>query len=177
MIEPFLGHLPDVHESAWVHPRATLIGRVTLGADCSIWPHATLRGDEGDIVVGAGTNLQDSVTVHTYTDERTVIGARVTVGHNAVVHGATVEDECLIGIGAVLLDGARIGTGSVIAAGALVPPRSVIPPGSVVMGTPGRVIRPVGPRERREIDYGWQRYVHLARVYREGALSSGRARR
>lgn len=165
MIEPYDGHWPEVHPTAFVHPQASVIGKVTIGRQSSIWPHATLRGDEGEIHIGARTSIQDSATVHCYTHKQTTVGDQVTVGHNAVIHGAHVESDCVIGLGALLLDDARVGHHSVIAAGSLIAPRVVIPPRSLVFGTPGRVRREVGPKELHDIEYGWQRYLELMAAY------------
>ncbi len=165
MIEPYDGHWPVVHATAYVHPQASVIGKVTIGPQSSIWPHATLRGDEGEIIIGARTSIQDSVSVHCYTHKRTVVGDQVTVGHNAVIHGAEVESDCVIGLGALLLDDCRIGRFSVIAAGSLIAPRVVIPPRSLVFGAPGRVRREVGEKELHDIEYGWQRYLELMAAY------------
>jgi carbonic anhydrase/acetyltransferase-like protein (isoleucine patch superfamily) len=120
------------------------MGDVTLGEDSSVWYGAVLRGDMDAIVVGAQTNLQDGAIVHVDDGFPCIVGARVGVGHRVILHGCTVEDECLIGMGSVLLNGVRIGTGSVIAAGAVVPEGMTVPPGSLVMGVPGRIVRPVG---------------------------------
>ena len=166
MIEPFDGHHPTLDPTAWIHASAVVIGRVSLNAHTSIWPHATLRGDEGAIRVGEGTNIQDGSTVHmTGGLSETTIGARCTVGHNVILHGCTVEDDCLIGMGAVILDGAVIGRGSYIGASTLVPGGKVIPPGSFVFGNPFKILRAVGPRELAWIDQGWRHYVEQAAKY------------
>ena len=166
--ESFDGIWPTIDPTAWVHSRATVIGDVTLGAEVSIWPNATLRGDEGRIIIGPGSNIQDGSTVHlTGGMSETMVGARVTVGHNVILHGCIVEDDCLIGMGAVLLDNARIGAGSFIGAGTLIPPGKIIPPGSFVVGNPFRIIRPCGPREAEWIAHGCQHYIEQARKYRE----------
>lgn len=166
--EPFEAHWPEIGEDCWIHARATLIGQVRLGRGVSVWPGATLRADEGAIVVGEYSNIQDGTTVHmTGGLTETHIGARVTVGHNVILHGCTVEDDCLIGMGALLLDGARIGRGSYIGAGTLIPPNKVIPPGSFVMGNPYRIVRACGPREAEWIDHAWRHYVEQAAKYRQ----------
>lgn len=168
-LESFDGHWPEVDASAFLHRTATLIGRVRIGADCSVWPHATLRGDEGEIVVGPGTNIQDNTVVHmTGGRSDTLIGARVTIGHACVIHGCRIEDDCLIGMGAIILDNAVIGRGSYIGAGTLVPGGKTIPPGSMVYGNPFQIVRPCGPREIEWIDYAWRHYRDTAAKYRQG---------
>jgi carbonic anhydrase/acetyltransferase-like protein (isoleucine patch superfamily) len=159
MLQEYDGVRPTVHPEAWVHEGAWLIGDVHLARGVSVWPGCVLRGDMGAIRVGEDSNLQDGTICHDTTDlSETLVGARVTVGHRVVLHGCVVEDECLIGMGAIVMDNARIGTGSFVAAGALVPPGRVIPPGSMVMGVPGRVVRPVGEREREQIAFSWTSY-------------------
>lgn len=170
VIQSLPGMTPDLHPSAWVHDTAVVIGQVTLEANVNVWPHATLRGDEGRIHIGAGSNIQDGTTVHmTGGLSHSIVGARVTVGHNVILHGCVVEDDCLIGMGAILLDNCRIGRGSYIGAGALVTGGKEIPPGSFVFGNPARVIRPCGEREAEWIAHAWSHYVELAEKYRAGA--------
>lgn len=144
------------------------MGDVTLGEDSSVWYGAVLRGDMAPIVLGARSNLQDGTIVHVDEGFPCIIGARVGVGHRVILHGCTVEDECLIGMGSVLLNGVRIGTGSVIAAGAVVPEGMNIPPGSLVMGVPGRIVRPVGEALARRIEETWAHYIEQARAHRAG---------
>lgn len=164
--EPFDGVWPTVHPTAWIHARASVIGQVALGADVSIWPGATLRADEGRIAIGAGSNIQDGSTVHmTGGWTHTMVGARVTVGHNVVLHGCTVGDDCLIGMGAVLLDGVEVGAGSYIGAGTLIPPNKIIPPGSFVFGNPFKIVRPCGEREAEWIRYAAEHYIELKNKY------------
>lgn len=166
-LETFEGHSPDVDPEAFVHPRAVLIGKVKVEALASIWPNATLRGDDGHITIGACTSIQDGAVVHlTGGISHTVVGQRVTVGHNVTLHGATVEDDCLIGMGAIILDNAHIGHHSLVGAGALVTQGTVIPPYSLVLGSPAKVIRPLKERELEQIDQGWRVYVEHARRYR-----------
>ncbi|MEZ4469390.1 MAG: gamma carbonic anhydrase family protein [bacterium] len=168
MIQAFCGTTPALDPSAWVHPSAVVIGQVTLGPRVSIWPCATLRGDEGRIVVGADSNIQDGSMVHmTGGLSHTVVGERVTVGHGVILHGCTVEDDCLIGMGAILLDDCVIGRGSYIGAGTLIPGGKVIPPNSFVFGNPYRVVRAVGERERGWIEHGWKHYTEQAAKYRD----------
>lgn len=130
---------PDIHPDAYVHPDAVVIGNVTLGAQASVWPTAVLRGDDGHIVVGARTSVQDGTVVHCTSTEPTIIGADCTVGHNVHIEGATIGDRCLISSGSVVLNGSSIGYGAVVAAGAVVVPNARIPERSMVLGVPARV--------------------------------------
>lgn len=147
-----------------------MLGDVTLGPRSSVWYGAVLRGDMDRIEVGADTNLQDGTIVHVDSGLPALIGARVGVGHRVVLHGCTVEDECLIGMGSVLLNGVRIGTGSVVAAGAVVREGMVVPAGSLVMGVPARVVRPVDDDLRARIRGTWEHYVAEAERHRAGAF-------
>jgi len=144
------------------------MGDVTLGPRASVWYGAVLRGDMDRIEIGEDTNLQDGTIVHVDEGRPALIGARVGVGHRAIVHGCTVEDDCLIGMGSILLNGVVLSTGSVVAAGAVVREGMVIPPGSLVMGVPARVVRPVDDGLRARIRATWQHYVELARRHRAG---------
>lgn len=165
---PPMRRTPRVHPEAFVHPLAAVIGEVELGARASVWPFAVLRGDGDRIAVGADSNVQDGAVVHVDPGVPAVIGARVTVGHRAIVHGATVEDDCLVGMGAVLLNGVTVGRGSIVAAGAVVPEGLIVPPGSLVMGVPGRVRRPTTDDERARVARGAARYVELQLAHRRG---------
>lgn len=171
MIEAFGGHHPITTPTTWIHPLACVIGEVRLGARVSIWPGAVLRGDQGAIEVGDDSNIQDGSVLHD-TGGRSVtrVGAWVTVGHRAILHGCVVGDGCLIGMGAIVLDNAEIGEGSIVGAGALVTAGTRIPPGSLVLGSPARVARPVTDEQRRWIEHSWRTYVGLC----EARLSAGR---
>lgn len=147
MIITIRGHTPDLHPESWVAPNAALIGRVRIAARASVWYSVTLRAEAEPIDIGAGTNIQDGVTIHVDPEYPVRVGAGVSVGHNAVLHGCTVEDGALIGMGAIVLNGAVIGAGSLIAAGALIPQGVVIPPRSLVAGVPGRVRRELSDAE------------------------------
>ena len=151
---------PTLAPTARLAETAAVIGDVRLGEGVSVWYGAVLRGDDGPIQVGDGSNIQDGAVLH---GSRVAIGREVTVGHGAIVHGCTVEDGCLIGMGATLLDGCVIGRGSIIAAGALVPPGKIIPPGSLVMGVPGKVIRVLSEEERQKIKDDAAHYVEAGR--------------
>ena len=163
MIQSCRGNTPAIHPTARVAENATLIGDVAVEQDASIWFGAVLRGDDGRIRIGARSNIQDNAVLHCDPDLPMDVGRDVTVGHAAILHSCTVEDGCLVGMGAVLLDGCVVGQGSIVAAGALVPPGKIIPPGSMVMGVPGRVVRPVTEAERLETLAGAEHYVQLGR--------------
>src|SRR6266542_6527940 len=134
---------PTIHPTAFIAPSASIMGDVTVESDASIWYQAVLRADLAPITVGAQSNIQDGAIVHVDEGLPCTIGRRVGVGHRVILHGCVVEDECLIGMGSVLLNGVRVGTGSVVGAGAGVPEGLQVPPRSVVMGVPGRIVRTV----------------------------------
>ncbi|WFB11447.1 gamma carbonic anhydrase family protein [Streptomyces sp. LX-29] len=158
---------PRVDPRAYTAPTSVVIGDVTLAAGSSVWYHAVLRADCGPIVLGADSNIQDNCTVHVDPGFPVTVGERVTVGHNVVLHGCTVEDDVLVGMGATVLNGARIGAGSLIAAQALVPQGMVVPPGSLVAGVPARVKRELTAEEREHIKINAQMYLGLATTHRE----------
>ncbi len=161
---------PTIDPTAYVHPDAVIIGSVWIGEQSSIWPGAVLRGDEGEIRIGARTSIQDNTVIHVTSHfSGTTIGSDCTIGHSAIIHACTVEDFCLIGMGSIILDGAVIGRGSLVGAGALVTPGTDIPPKSLVIGSPAKVKRPVNSQEREQIEYGATHYVELTRRY----LASG----
>ena len=160
MLRPYKSIWPAVHPTAFVDQSAQVIGDVHLGAESSIWMNCVVRGDVHAIRIGRRSNIQDLTLVHVMRDTNpTVIGDNVTVGHSAVIHGCTIEDRCLIGMGAILLNGVRVGTGSIVAAGALVPEGMVIPPGSMVMGIPAKVRRALTPEEDASILWYADNYV------------------
>lgn len=167
MIEPWQQHDPQIDPSAWVHSSAVIIGEVRLGPRVSVWPGVVLRGDQGSITVGAESNLQDGVIAHaTGGSSHTWVGERVTVGHRALLHGCRVESDCLVGMGAILLDNCVIESGCIIGAGALVPVGRRIPARSLVLGTPGRVIRRVTDAELLDvIAHGRDEYLALIDSY------------
>jgi len=159
---------PNIDPEAWVAPGAVLLGRITVRRGASIWYGCVLRSDfEGaEIVIGEDTNIQDATLVHVDTDAPCLIGARVTVGHGAILHAATVEDDCLIGMGAIVLSGARVGRGAVVAAGALVPEGAAIPPGALAAGIPAKVRRDLTDADRAMMGHGWRVYAKLKEVHR-----------
>ena len=161
---------PRIDPTAFIAPGAVVLGDVTLGPRSSVWYQAVLRGDMAPIVIGAATNIQDGTIVHVDEGKPATIGARVGVGHRVILHGCTVEDECLIGMGSVLLNGVVIGTGSVVAAGAVIPEGMVVPPGSLVMGVPAKVARPVDDALRARIRGTWEHYVVEAERHRGGTF-------
>lgn len=158
---------PTLHPSAFIVPGATVIGDVTLGAESSVWYSAVLRGDLNRIIIGSQSNIQDGAVVHLADDFPAIVGERVTVGHRATVHACTVDDEVLIGMGAIILDGAEIGACSIIGANALVTTGMKIPPGSLVLGSPGKVVRPLSSDEQNRIKRWALKYVENARIFRE----------
>lgn len=161
----YFAQLPDIHPSAWVAPGAALIGHVTLEEEASIWYHTTLRGDINRIHIGPRSNIQDGSVIHLENDIPTIVGELVTVGHKALLHACTIQDEVLIGMGAIILDGAEIGARSIIGAGAIVTKGKKIPPGSLVLGTPGKVVRQLDLQEQQEIRHWAEKYVTLSRYY------------
>lgn len=157
-----------MHADAFVHPAAHVIGDVTLGARASVWPTAVLRGDTAPIVVGPESNVQDGAVLHVDHGVPCTLGARVAVGHRAVVHGATVQADCLIGMGAILLNRVVVGSGSIVAAGAVCREGMEIPPDSLVVGVPARVTRETTADERERIARTVASYLVLQREHREG---------
>ncbi len=156
----------QIDRSAWIAETATVVGDVWIGSGSSVWFGAVLRGDVETIRIGQQTNVQDLACLHADPGMPCTLGNRITMGHQAIVHGATVEDECLIGIGAIVLNGAQIGRQSIIGAGALIAEGKVIPPRSLVVGMPGRVIRQVSDEELEHLARGWQHYADAAQQYK-----------
>lgn len=149
-----------VTQGAYVAPTAQIIGDVTLAQDVNVWYGAVLRGDCGAITVGDGTNIQDLCVVH----EKTAIGKYCTVGHGAIVHGCTIGDNCMIGIGAIVLSGAVIGDNCIVGAGALVTGKTNAPPGSLLLGSPAKVVRTVSEEQLEELRTNAEHYIQLAKV-------------
>lgn len=160
MLRRYRSTYPTVHPSAFVDVSAQVIGDVHLGAESSVWMNVVVRGDVHSIRIGTRSNIQDLTVVHAMLGTNpTEIGDDVTVGHGAMVHGCTIEDRCLIGMGAILLNGCHIGSGSIVAAGTVVPEGMVIPPGSMAMGVPAKVRRSLTPEEDASITRYADRYV------------------
>lgn len=161
-LDTFLRKRPTVGPNVYIASTAVVIGDVTLGAHSSVWYNAVLRGDINRIIVGEYSNIQDNAVLHLADNFLCILGRHVTVGHSAIVHACTVEDECLIGMGATILDGARIGAQSIVGANALVTQETVVPPGSMVLGSPAKVVRPLTQAERESLR-GWaDKYVQNA---------------
>ena len=160
------GRVPRLAATSWAAPGAVLVGDVVLGERASVWYGAVLRAESAAIRIGAGSNLQDGVVVHVDAGSDAVIGAGVSVGHNAVLHGCTLEDGVLVGMNATVLNGAVIGSGSLVAAGAVVLEGSVIPPGSLVAGVPAKVRRELTEEERAGIRTNAESYLALAELHR-----------
>jgi carbonic anhydrase/acetyltransferase-like protein (isoleucine patch superfamily) len=168
MIRAYRGIVPKIAASAYIDPSAQIIGDVVVGERSSIWPNVTARGDVNSIHIGEESNIQDNSVLH--CDEGPFglrIGNRVTVGHLVMLHGCTIEDDCLIGIGAVILNGAKIGKGSAIAAGAVVPEGVEVPAQSMAMGVPAKVKRQVTEEESARFRANAEHYVRSARFYRD----------
>ncbi len=166
MIRAFQGILPVVPKSAFIEETAVVIGDVVMGEDCSVWFHAVIRGDVNSIRIGDRTNVQDLCMLHvTHDTAPLVIGSDVTIGHHVVLHGCTIKDRVLIGMGAIVMDGAVIGEDCVVGAGALVTEGTVVPPKSLLLGSPAKVKRPVTHQELAWIRESAQNYVTYARQY------------
>jgi len=160
---------PTIHPTAYIHPTAVVTGDVALGARVSVWPTAVIRGDTDRITIGADTNVQDGTIIHVDHGVPTTIGARVGIGHRAIVHGATIEDDVLIAMGAILLNNVHVGTGSIVGAGAVCREGMRIPPHSLVLGVPARVTRQTTDAERQRIRNTVESYLDLQDEYRKGA--------
>ena len=163
---------PTLEDTTFVAAGATVIGAVTLGHESSVWYGAVLRGDINSVVIGAQSNVQDLSVLHVSDDFAAIVGERVTIGHRAIVHACTVGDEVLVGMGAILLDGAEIGPRCIIAAGALVTKGMQIPEGSLVVGSPGRVVRQLSLEEQRANAALAMKYVEVSRRYRDLGLNA-----
>jgi carbonic anhydrase/acetyltransferase-like protein (isoleucine patch superfamily) len=171
-IAPHHGFHPQIDAGAWVHPRAMVIGEVSLGADASVWPGAVIRGDVNSIAIGEATNIQDGSVLH--VSHKTpanpaggplVIGARVTVGHTVILHACTLSDECLIGMGSIILDRAVVQEHVLLGAGSLVPEGKVLESGHLYLGRPAKLVRKLTDEEIAYFSYSAQHYVALARSY------------
>jgi carbonic anhydrase/acetyltransferase-like protein (isoleucine patch superfamily) len=167
---PFLPTHLRVDPSVFIAPGAVVVGEVSIGADSSVWYHATVRGDMAPVRIGRESNVQDGAVIHVHDRHPAEVGDRVVIGHRAIVHGARVEDEVLVGMGAILLNGARIGPRSMVGAGAVVPEGFEVPEGSLVLGVPARVVRALSEAEVERIINNARQYVEYARLYRLGEL-------
>jgi carbonic anhydrase/acetyltransferase-like protein (isoleucine patch superfamily) len=161
----------SIDPTAFIHPLAFVCGDVTLGARVSVWPTAVVRGDTAPITIGDDSNVQDGTVVHVDHGVPCTIGARVAIGHRAIVHGATIEDDCLIGMGATLLNRVHVGSGSIVGAGAVCREGQVIPANSLVLGVPGRVVRQTTAEERERIRRTVASYLDLQERHAKGAFA------
>ena len=170
-LETFLRARPKLGQDVYVASNATVMGDVTLGDYSSVWCNAVLRGDINRIVVGHHSNVQDNAVLHLADEFGCIIGNYVTVGHGAIVHACTIEDEVLVGMGSIVLDGAVVGAQSIIGARALVPQGAQIPPGSMVLGVPGKVVRALSPEERAGLKAWAEKYVGVAAYYLKNQIN------
>jgi carbonic anhydrase/acetyltransferase-like protein (isoleucine patch superfamily) len=166
----FPGILQMIDPTVFIAQGAIVLGDVDLGNDVSVWYNAVIRGDTDKITIGAETNIQDLTMIHADPGIPCVVGNRVTVGHRVILHGCTIEDDCLIGMGAIVLNNVHVGKGSVIGAGAVLLEGTEVPPGSVVVGIPGRVKGQVDAAMLARLEHGWRHYVDQARRHRAGEL-------
>jgi carbonic anhydrase/acetyltransferase-like protein (isoleucine patch superfamily) len=157
----------EIDPSVFVAPNATLVGRIAIGPEASVWFGVVIRADTAPVTIGRATNIQDNSVIHVDTGQPVTLGHHVTIGHRAIVHGATVEPHVVIGMGAIILNGAVIGAESIIGAGSVVTERANIPPRSLVLGVPGKVVRPVTEKELAYIRHAASAYVAYGRQYRE----------
>ncbi len=171
-ISAFNGLTPELAPGAWVHPRATVIGEVMLGENASVWPGAVIRGDVNSIRIGAGTNIQDNSVLHVSHKSEAdpaggplVIGDRVTVGHSVILHACTIEDECLIGMGSIILDRAVIKRNVLLGAGSLVPEGKTLESGYLYLGRPAKMVRELTLEELAYFNYSAEHYIRLKRAY------------
>ncbi len=159
---------PTIPKTAWLADTARVRGRVTLGEHVSVWFGAVIRAEDEPVVVGDNSNIQDGALLHISQGFPCHVGANVTIGHQAIVHGCTVEDGVLIGMGAIVLDGAVIGRGAIVAAGAVVPPGMIVPPETMVVGVPAKVIGPLDEAKKQLAQRGVKNYMHHKEAYRRG---------
>lgn len=162
--------MPTIHKSCYIAPSAVIIGDVTIGKNCGVFPNAVIRGDENAIVIEEGSNVQDCCVIHTDAEHQVRIGKNVTIGHGAIIHGATISDDCLIGIHATVLNGATVGSGSIVGACALVTEKMVIPENSLILGIPGKVIKH-DPLFVETIRKNAEIYQRLSQRHKQGMYS------
>ena len=165
-LEYYLNQTPEIDDSVYIASGAVVIGAVTVGVQSSIWHNCVLRGDINRIDIGEGSNIQDGSVVHLADDYGVQIGNYVTVGHMAMIHACTIEDECLIGMHATILDGSEIGEQCIIGAGSLVTKNTKVPPGSLVLGSPAKVVRSLSQQERSDIRHWAEKYVTVSRAHK-----------
>jgi gamma-carbonic anhydrase len=168
LIIPVRGHNPEFGENVWMAQNATLVGDVRLGNYCTVWFNAVVRGDVNAIRIGDYSNVQDGAVIHcTYQKHATTIGSYVSIAHNAIVHGCTIEDHVLIGMGAIVMDGAVIGTGAIVAAGAIVTQGTKVPPGTIYAGNPAKYLKDVSPELTAAIDRTAHNYTIYSGWFKE----------
>ena len=167
MLVPYGKKQAVIDDSVFVAPGAFIIGDVTIGEQSSVWFNAVMRGDEGPIVIGKRTSIQDNSTLHLYEGQPLTIGDEVTVGHNAILHGCTIGNRSIIGMGSTILDGAEIGEECIIGANTLISPGKKIPPRSLVVGSPGKVVRELGEKDLQLIKLPIETYVQKGREFKE----------
>ena len=167
MIYDFEGHTPKLDPNSWVASNSVIIGKVELKKDSNIWFNVTLRGDVEPITVGEGSNVQDGSVVHSDPGCPVIIGKNVTIGHLVMLHGCVIEDDCLLGIGSTILNKAKIGKNSIIGANALVTENKVIPERSLVLGSPGKIVRQVTDEEIKSIKENAEHYVANYKKYKK----------
>ena len=169
LIESFMGLSPEIDETAFIAGSAVVSGAVRIGADCSIWHNVTLRGDANYITIGSGTNIQDNSCVHIDSARYpTIIGKDVTIGHSAIIHACTLQNNSFVGMGAIVMDGAIVESGAMVAAGAMVTAGKIVPSGELWAGRPAKKMRSLSPNEIEEITISAARYVEFGRAYRLG---------
>jgi carbonic anhydrase/acetyltransferase-like protein (isoleucine patch superfamily) len=167
MIKKFRGKSPVIPDSCYISESVDLIGDITLGENVSLWFGTVIRGDMHFITIGNRSNIQDNSVIHVTTDiSPTRIGSEVTVGHNAIIHGANIEDQCLIGMGAIIMDDVVVGKGSIVGAGAVIPPNMIIPPRSLVVGLPAKIVRQTTDEELKMILERAQHYIDFSQKYK-----------
>jgi len=168
LILPVKGISPTLGDNCWLAPNATVVGDVTMGKDCTVWFNAVVRGDVNAIIMGDRVNIQDGAVIHcTYQKTKTTIGNNVSIAHNAIVHGCTIEDKVLVGMGAIIMDGAHIGTGSIIAAGAIITQNTIVPPNSIYAGNPAKFLKNVTPELEEVFMRTANNYVMYAEWFKE----------
>ncbi|WP_017435987.1 gamma carbonic anhydrase family protein [Saccharococcus caldoxylosilyticus] len=167
MLYPYKGKMPTVDETVFIAPGAHIIGDVTIGKESTIWFNAVLRGDEAPIIIGARCSIQDNSTCHLYEGSPLVVEDEVTVGHNVILHGCTIRKRSIIGMGSTILDGAEIGEECIIGANTLIPSGKKIPPRSLVVGSPGKVVREITEKDLALIQLSIDTYVQKGKEYRQ----------
>lgn len=167
MIRPFQGLVPNIDEDAWVAEDAMVVGSVKIGQASSVWFKSVIRSEKAEIVIGNHTNIQDNSVLHTDLGYHLIIGDRVTVGHQCIVHGCTIGDDTLIGMGAIIMNGATIGDYCIIGAGALISEHMVIPNGSVAVGIPAKIIKATTEEQKAFIQQNAEHYAELAKAYKQ----------